>query len=212
MRDEVLPEGNGRVDVVQLDLLMYCARSVLGHMEHAGQRYETVRVVNLGYADTVETDVYFSLNDRINLIQGLVGKMQPILSRLPKMLETAALEGEGEATRQRVKADVLTLVDEADAGGFDIDAVADNDLTVPAFPPSPLRLEQIEAVLRSAELLPPGYECSPLDAGTFKILPPGTPEPIRVTARREVFDEHFSSHQFMTHGGPAMDELMRASE
>ena len=180
----------------------------IGRIDRIGQRYETVRVVNLGYADTVETDVYFSLNNRINLIQGLVGKMQPILSRLPRMLETAALEGEEEATRHKVKADVLTMVDEADADGFDIDAVADNDLTVPAFPASPLRLEQIEAVLRSAELLPPGYECNPLEAGSFKLLPPGTTDSIRVTAKRDLFAEQFCNHQFMTHGGPAMEEMM----
>ena len=36
--------------------------------------------------------MYFKVGQRINLFQGIVGKLQPILSRLPKKLEEYALE------------------------------------------------------------------------------------------------------------------------
>ena len=54
----------------------------IGRIDRIGQKYPKIRVVNLAYQDTVEADVYFALGQRINLFEGLVGRLQPILSRL----------------------------------------------------------------------------------------------------------------------------------
>ena len=64
----------------------------IGRIARIGQRYPKIRIVNLAYLDTVEADVYFALGKRINLFEGLVGRLQPILSRLPEQFEEVALE------------------------------------------------------------------------------------------------------------------------
>jgi hypothetical protein len=61
-------------------------------IDRIGQRYAKVRIVNLAYKDIVEADVYFSLGNRINWFEGVIGKLQPILSRLPKEFERVTLE------------------------------------------------------------------------------------------------------------------------
>ena len=80
----------------------------IGRIDRIGQKYPKIRVVNLAYQDTVEADVYFALGQRINLFEGLVGRLQPILSRLPKQFEEVALERKEnrEAARHRLMADL----------------------------------------------------------------------------------------------------------
>src|SRR5207237_1853544 len=63
----------------------------IGRIDRIGQKHPIIRIINLAYKDTVEADVYFALGERINLFQGLVGRLQPILSRLPKQFEIVAL-------------------------------------------------------------------------------------------------------------------------
>src|SRR5690606_30628250 len=63
----------------------------IGRIDRIGQKYPKVRIVNLAYADTVEADVYFTLRGRIGLFENVVGKLQPILSRLPREFEAAVL-------------------------------------------------------------------------------------------------------------------------
>jgi hypothetical protein len=63
----------------------------IGRIDRLGQKYPKVRIINLAYNGTVEADVYFVVGARIQLFQGIVGKLQPILSRLPKQIEQVLL-------------------------------------------------------------------------------------------------------------------------
>lgn len=176
----------------------------IGRIDRIGQRYPKVRIINLAYADTVEADVYFALSDRINLFQGLVGKLQPILSKLPKEFEAAALRRREDRERGRHEAlqEVQTLVTAAEKAAFDIDEVSDADLAPPSFPPPPLTPEDVAAVLRRGDLLPPGVESQELEPDTFSLCVPGQSEPIRVTASPVIFDDHFESHQLVLPDSP----------
>ncbi|HOK47384.1 MAG TPA: helicase-related protein, partial [Bryobacteraceae bacterium] len=176
----------------------------IGRIDRIGQRYPKVRIINLAYADTVEADVYFALSDRINLFQGLVGKLQPILSKLPKEFEAAALRRREDRERGRHEAlqEVQTLVTAAEKAAFDIDEVSDADLAPPSFPPPPLTPEDVAAVLRRGDLLPPGVESQELEPDTFSLCVPGQSEPIRVTASPVIFDDHFESHQLALPDSP----------
>ena len=63
----------------------------IGRIDRLGQRNETIRVINLHYEGTVETDVYRALRKRIGLFESVVGRLQPILARLPRTIsETVA--------------------------------------------------------------------------------------------------------------------------
>ncbi|MEZ6190073.1 MAG: helicase-related protein [Phycisphaerales bacterium] len=92
----------------------------IGRIDRIGQKHPTVRVINLAYAGTVEADVYFALSDRIDLFQGLVGKLQPILARLPKTFEQTALgkREDRERAQAQVVHDLGTQITTADAEGL----------------------------------------------------------------------------------------------
>ncbi len=182
----------------------------IGRIDRIGQRYPKIRVINLAYADTVEADVYFALSDRIQLFHGLVGKLQPILSQLPKEFEAAALRRREEWERSRHEAvqHVSAMVSEAEGQAFDIDEVSEADLSPPVMPAPPITPEDVTEVLRRAELLPDGVECQELDPGTFSLRVPGQAEAIRVTASPRVFDEHFGSHQMVIHDSRAFRRLL----
>ena len=50
----------------------------IGRIDRLGQQHPRVRIVNLHYQDTVETDVYRALRGRIRLFESVVGPLQPI--------------------------------------------------------------------------------------------------------------------------------------
>jgi hypothetical protein len=181
----------------------------IGRVDRIGQKYPVIRVVNFAYEDTVEADVYYALGHRINLFQGIVGRLQPILSRLPQEFERVALERpeHREATRQRVLAEVEGLVATADGGEFDVDEVADEAIDVPELPAPALTLGDLDAALNRPEVLPPGAEWQRLDPGSYKLRLPGSVEWVRVTTSAEVFDDHPESHEFLSPGGAVFESL-----
>ena len=138
-----------------------------------------------------------------------MGKLQPILSRLPREFEKVALERpeHREAARQRFLADVEGLVEGADEGGFDVDEVADETLDVPDFPRPGLTLLDLAAALNVPDVLPPGAELARLDPGSYKLRLPGGDTWVRVTTDAEVFDDHAESHEFLSPGGAFFEGL-----
>ena len=163
----------------------------------------------MAYADTVEADVYFSLSKRIGLFQGVVGKLQPILSKLPKEFEAAALRRAEDRDRgpPRAVRNVEVMVGEAEQAAFDIDQVSEADLAPPEFPPSPMMPEDLDRVLHDQRLLPPGVECNELDPRTYAISIPGSGAPARITTSPDVFDDHFESLQLVLYDGPIFTQL-----
>jgi hypothetical protein len=184
----------------------------IGRIDRIGQRFAEIRILNLAYADTVEADVYFALSRRIGLFSGVVGKLQPILSRelqpilsrIPKEFEETALapSEQRDRLRQGLVETVRRLGEETESGGLDIDEIGAGELTIPEFPEPPFSPEDMEPILRREDLLPPGVEVAPLDAGSFSLRVPGHAEPARVTPLPKVFDNHFESHQLLLPDGP----------
>ena len=99
----------------------------IGRIDRLGQKHPNIQIVNLHYANTVEADVYKALRDRIGLFENVVGRLQPILASLPKLISGRVLEGKTrpDDARQALVADVEGEADRAEASGFDIDAVTD---------------------------------------------------------------------------------------
>jgi hypothetical protein len=65
----------------------------IGRIDRLGQEHEVIRIVNLHYADTVEADIHAALRRRIGLFEWFVGRLQPILARLPRAIGAAVLGG-----------------------------------------------------------------------------------------------------------------------
>ncbi len=186
----------------------------IGRIDRIGQQHPEVRVINLAYADTVEADVYFALSSRIGLFNGVVGKLQPILAKLPKEFEAAALRRKEDRERGRHEAvrNVDLMVNQAESAAFDIDEVSDADLLAPSFAPPPYTPDQLPMVLAHEELLPSGMVCKELDPKTYSVSVPGDAELARITTDPDIFDDHFESHQLLLPDGPLFRKVAAAGE
>ena len=126
----------------------------IGRIDRLGQKYPIIRIINLHYEGTIETDVYRALKTRINLFTAVVGKLQPILARLPQTIATRVLEGKRDPS---VASEVEQSIEQAEQGGFDIDEVTQADLDEPYRPDAVLDMADLDRVIRSPTVaLPPG--------------------------------------------------------
>ena len=90
----------------------------------------------------------------------MVGRLQPILAQLPRTISAAVLSGSGreDAARARVVDTLEQQTREAEGQGFDIDAVTESDLAMPARTPSPVTMEDLDRIIGSSDLMPPGTD------------------------------------------------------
>lgn len=174
----------------------------IGRIDRIGQLYPRIRIYNLAYQDTVEADVYFKVGQRINLFEGIVGKLQPILSRLPKKFEeyTLGKVSERDEARERLLADIEDIEREANSSGFDIDASAAEALDAPKLPAACLSLEDLENVAQRKELLPPVLSWRPLDPNSYAASLPGMEAEIRATTDGDVFADRSDSQVLFSPG------------
>ena len=174
----------------------------IGRIDRLGQRHGIIRIVNLHYEGTVETDVYRALRSRIGLFESVVGRLQPILARLPRTISQSVLSGEERSADAR--ANVVDAIEqqaqEAEGQGFDIDAVTEDELIMPNRPPSPVTMEDLDRVIGSSELMPPGTDIQPMANREYGLLAPGMNERLRVTTNPEYFEEHAESLELWSPG------------
>jgi hypothetical protein len=175
----------------------------IGRIDRLGQRYPDIRIINLHYSDTVEADVYVALRHRIGLFEQVVGGLQPILARMPLLIAERVLAGRSgtEEGRQEAVRDIEAEADRAQ-GGFDLDAVTENELDeLPRSGPA-LTMEDLEAVIRDPALLPPGMETQAMRPREWKFLQPGMSEAVRVTTDPGYYEEHAESVELWSSGNP----------
>ena len=167
-----------------------------------------IRVLNFAYRDTVEQDVFFTVGTRINLFHGIVGRLQPILSRLPSRFEELTLldRESRAAARQRFLAEIEQQVRDVEQTGFDIDAAVDDSLDLPQLSVPALVLRDLDRALGIAQARPPEVDCRPLDPGSYSIGLPGG-DAIRVTTDADVFEFSADSHQLFSPGGEVFDSF-----
>ena len=181
----------------------------IGRIDRIGQQHPEVRILNFVYERTVEADIYFALRRRIHLFEGVVGKLQPILSQLPQRFERVVLEPKErrEATRERVLADVEQMAQEAERAAFDIDVAAEEPFVPPELPEPAMTLAELDAALNRTEARPAALEWKPLDPGSYAVSMPGMQEPARGTTSAEVFEDHPESMVFLSPGGQLFEEI-----
>ena len=188
----------------------------IGRIDRLGQEHPVIRIVNLHYEGTVETDVYRALRNRIGLFETVVGRLQPILAQLPRTIADAVVSGSGREGLER--ASVVDAIErraqDAEAGGFDLDAVLDGDLTLPDRPPSPVTMEDLDRLIGSPDLMPPGTDVQPLAPREYGLLAPGMSERLRVTTDPAFYEEHAESVELWSPGNPLFNapEFMAVSE
>jgi SNF2 family DNA or RNA helicase len=179
----------------------------IGRIDRLGQQYPIIRIVNLHYEGTIETDVYRALRTRINLFTSVVGKLQPILAQLPKTIASRVLGGRQlVADREALLNDVQSDIDQAEQTGFDIDEVTQTDLEEPYRPDSPLDMHDLDRVIQSVPALPPGITAEFMAKDQYAYSAPGMPEALRVTTDPEFYEEHAESVELWSPGSPLFPE------
>ena len=176
----------------------------IGRIDRLGQAHPVIRIVNLHYEGTIETDVYRALRSRIGLFETVVGRLQPILAQLPRTIADAVVSGAGREgpERTRVTDAIERQARQAEAGGFDLDAVLDDDGTLPERPPSPMTMEDLDRVIGSPGLMPPGTDVRPLGPLEYGLLAPGMGERLRVTTDPAYYESHAESVELWSPGNP----------
>ncbi len=174
----------------------------IGRIDRVGQRHATIRVVNLHYEGTVETAVYGALRDRIGLFEQVVGRLQPILARLPKEIADAVLAGRGSPHTSSIADRIRQQVSEVEQDGFDIDTALDTDPVMPVRAPSPVTLDDLDRVISDPDLMPPGTEVQPMRPREYSLLAPGMDEPVRVTTDAAYYEENSESMELWSPGNP----------
>ena len=176
----------------------------IGRIDRLGQQHGTIRIVNLHYEDTVEADIYRALRDRIGLFESVVGRLQPILAQLPRMISQTVLSGESRDDQSRANAmDAIEQQARAAEGrGFDIDTVTDEDLAMPERVPSSVTMEDLDRMIGLSDLLPGGTDVQPMGSREYGLLAPGMTDRLRVTTDPEYFEEHAESLELWSPGNP----------
>ena len=180
----------------------------IGRLDRLGQKHPVIRVVNLHYEGTVETDVYRALRNRIGLFETVVGRLQPILSRLPRAISDVVLAGgDGDGDDRARRTEVVDAIDRqahaaAAGGGFDIDTVLGEELAMPDRPPPLVTLDDLDRVIASDRLMPPGTDTQSMGHREYGLLAPGMKERLRVTTDPAYYEEHAESVELWSPGNP----------
>ena len=178
----------------------------IGRIDRLGQEHPIIRIVNLHYDDTVETDVYRALRNRIGLFESVVGKLQPILSQLPKRISATVLTNTG---RDRIVSDIESALDEAGTG-LDLDAATDAGLELAPRPLPLYDFDDLDRIVTSESARPVGIHVNGLAQREYSYLAPGMDQPVRITTDAEFYQEHTESVELWSAGSPVfpMPELV----
>ncbi len=176
----------------------------IGRIDRLGQVYENIKIINLHYQGTVETDVYLALRERIGLFSQYVGKLQPILATLPRSITNAALSNRAEQEQKRATlvSELDSSIRKAQAESFDLDTITEADLEEPSRPEPAYDLKTLDQLLQTPSLLPPGIEVQLMQDGEYKFSMPGMNETLRVTTKPDYFDQHPGSTELWSPGSP----------
>lgn len=152
----------------------------------------------------VEVDVYRAFRERIGLFENVVGRLQPILARLQALISGRVLGGQTRdpSDRQATVNEIEMEAAQAREGGFDIDAVTDEDLIEPVRPPSPVTMAQLEQVIATPDLLPPGVEAVALGAREYAFRQPGLARPVRVSTDPAYYEQNADTVELWSPGNP----------
>jgi SNF2 family DNA or RNA helicase len=181
----------------------------IGRIDRLGQRYPNIRIVNLHYAETVEADVYRALRQRIGLFEQVVGRLQPILARLPTLISDRVLSGRTRPAEERQEAvnEVEREADRVGASGFDIDEVTDADLAEPAPPSSPVTMDDLERVISNPALVPPGIELSGLGPREYAFQRPDLARRVRISTNPAYYEQNADNVELWSPGNPTFPPL-----
>lgn len=193
----------------------------IGRIDRLGQAYPHIQICNLHYADTVETDVFLALSDRIAQFKTFVGNLQPILSLQPVLASLqstiATLIFSRRQERQQQQAQLVeqlaAMANASPTATIDLDPLPEQDLNLPPLSEPAYTLADLQSILQQPHLLPPGVTVKiGLGSKDAAYLAPGLPQPVRVTTDPEYYDQHCDSVELWSPGSPLFPQLAMIPE
>lgn len=143
-----------------------------------------------------QSDVYRALRSRIGLFESVVGRLQPILSQLPKQISTTVLTNTG---REQIVGEIESALQKA-ATGLDLDAATDAGFELPPRPLPLYGFDDLDRVVTSESARPPGIHVSGMAQREYSYLAPGMNQAVRITT--DSYQEHTESVELWSPGSP----------
>ena len=143
------------------------------------------------------------------MFESVVGGLQPILTRLPKLIEETVLSKatSDDARRDEALGRLETEFSAEEGTPINLDDFSDEELTFPPRLGPALTLSDLKAVLDRPVLLPRGTEAVRLDTKDYRFTDGFLPQAVRVTVDREFYELHSESVELWTPGSPTFPDL-----
>ncbi|MGB8481377.1 MAG: SNF2-related protein [Acidobacteriaceae bacterium] len=183
----------------------------IGRIDRVGQKYPTIRIVNLQYDDTIETTVYRVLQERIGFFTSVVGKLQPILSSVSQRIAAAVLAASATEDGKKLATSIEDDIAAADASSFDLDNLVITELDVEQRPAALYGLGELRDVLSNQGVFLPEIHLEPSGNNEFQYLAPGQKK-LRVTVNPEYYDTHSEDVELWSSGSPAFPNPVDIAE
>jgi SNF2 family DNA or RNA helicase len=173
----------------------------IGRIDRVGQEYPVIRIVNLQYDDTIETEVYRVLQQRIGFFTSVVGKLQPILSSVSQRITAAVLGTDASSGRDQLIAGIEEDIASRDAGSFDLDSLVTGELEMDPRPLALYGLGDLRDVLTHNEVFLPDVTLEATHNSEFQYVTPGKKK-LRITISPEYYDTHAEDVELWSPGNP----------
>jgi superfamily II DNA or RNA helicase len=180
----------------------------IGRIDRIGQAYERVWVRNYFYDRTVEADIYRRLDDRISSFEYVVGELQPILARVGRVIEAAAMVG-ADRREQFIAQEVASinqLVRSAEASTLNLDRLVDDEVAAPPAAQPPITMPELERTLVASAALDGRFHPHRTIAGAHQFDWDGQMQ--AVTFDPAVYDEHPNTVRLMTYGSELLAAVL----
>jgi hypothetical protein len=184
------------------------AEQRIGRIDRIGQVYDRVWIRNYFYDGTVEATVYQRLDDRIASFESVVGELQPILSQVARVIETAAMANDkqrGELIAREVE-EINRRVRSQEIAALDLDKLVVEQIDVEAEEPPPVTLPELERTLIESVALGHRFRPHPAIPGAHQFDWHGAWQDITFNA--DVFDEHPNTLKLMTYGSGILEDVL----
>lgn len=182
----------------------------IGRIDRIGQRYPKVWISNYFYQGTVEAEIYHRLDERIASFETVVGELQPILARVGRVIEQAAMASDVDRKGiiEREVAAINEAVKGQEVSSLNLDRFVDDAVEGGPQERPPITLTQLEALVVKSEALGPRFQPHPQIPGAHLLDWDGDFH--AVTFNPSVFDEHPNSLKLLSFGSKQLEEILAA--
>jgi SNF2 family DNA or RNA helicase len=182
----------------------------IGRIDRIGQVYDRVWIRNYFYNRTVEAMVYQRLDARIASFENVVGELQPILSQVARVIETAAMANDKQRSEliAREVEEINRQVRSQELSALDLDRYVMEEVYLEAEEPPPVTLAELERTLVKSAAFGHRFQPHPTIAGAYQFDWHGSWQ--NITFDPDLFDTYPNTLKLMTYGSGILEDVLKA--